>query len=473
MEFKNLSVLALFFLTLLGIHASKSGEEYWKSVWPNTPIPKTLLDLLLTDKGTSIPIKSQEEKQYWTIFFEHDLYPGKTMNLGIQKHSDIQSSKSTTHAPVKRASHTFKTLKGLGQTPEKETTRTNQPFGTFVWWYKKQTGSLTTRSDKATKIETTATNQPFGTFVWWNEKEFDRPTIRSDKLTKIETTRANQPFGTFVWWYKKEIERPTIRSDKTTKIETTTINQPFGTFVWWNKKETDRPTIRSDKVTKIETTRTNQPFGTTAWWHKKETEKETEIETENNLLEENQPFGLSEQGKKETEKSNQPFETQTSDEKEAHVLNNYCGTPSAIGEHKHCALSIESMMDFAISKLGKNIKVMSSSFSQSQDKYVVQEVNKIGDKAVMCHRLNFEEVVFYCHVVNATTTYMVPMMASDGTISKALTICHHDTRGMNPKVLNEVLNVKPGNVSVCHFIGNKAVAWVPNVSQSRGHPCVI
>ncbi|XP_050873002.1 unknown seed protein USP [Lathyrus oleraceus] len=371
MEFKNLSVLALFFLTFLGIHASKSGEEYWKSVWPNTPIPKTLLDLLLTDKGTSIPIKSQEEKQYWTIFFEHHLYPGKTMNLGIQKHSDIQSSKSTTHAPVKRASHTFKTLKGLGQTPEKETTKTNQPFGTFVW---------------------------------------------SDKLTKIETTRANQPFGTFVW------------CDKTTKIETTTTNQPFGTFVWWNKKETDK---------------------------------------------ENQPFGLSEQGKKETKKSNQPFETQTLDEKEAHVLNSYCGTPSAIGEHKHCVLSLESMMDFAISKLGKNIKVMSSSFSQSQDKYVVQEVNKIGDKAVMCHRLNFEEVVFYCHVVNATTTYMVPLMASDGTISKALTICHHDTRGMNPKVLNEVLNVKPGNVSVCHFIGNKAVAWVPNVSQSRGHPCVI
>ncbi|CAL5196472.1 unnamed protein product [Lathyrus oleraceus] len=92
------------------------------------------------------------------------------MNLGIQKHSDIQSSKSKTHAPVKRATYTFKTLKGLGQTLEKETTGTNQPFGTFVWWYKKETERSTIRSDKATKIETIATNQPFGTFVWWNKK---------------------------------------------------------------------------------------------------------------------------------------------------------------------------------------------------------------------------------------------------------------------------------------------------------------
>jgi hypothetical protein len=29
-------------------HGSKSGEEYWKSVWPNTPMPKALSDLLIS-----------------------------------------------------------------------------------------------------------------------------------------------------------------------------------------------------------------------------------------------------------------------------------------------------------------------------------------------------------------------------------------------------------------------------------------
>ncbi|XP_058744315.1 unknown seed protein USP-like [Vicia villosa] len=302
MEFKSLSVLALLFCALVGINESKLEEDYWKCVWPNTSIPTELSNLFLPDKRSNTLIKSEEEKQYWTIFFEHDLFPGKIMNLGIHKHSDIHSSKSTTHV----------------------TDRTSLPFGVWIW-------------------------------------------------------------------FKEEIDR---------------TNQPFE-FSVWDKRETRH------------------------------------------------------------------FVAHTSDEKEARILNNYCGTPSAIGEDKHCALSLESMIDFSISKLGKNIKVMSSSFSQNQDKYVVEEVKKIGDKAVMCHKLNFKKVIFYCHVVNATTTYTVPLVAFDGTKSKALTICHHDTRGMNPIVLNEVLNVKPGTVPICHFIGNKAIAWVPDVSESDEHPCVI
>jgi hypothetical protein len=186
-------------------------------------------------------------------------------------------------------------------------------------------------------------------------------------------------------------------------------------------------------------------------------------------------------------KTSQPFGSHTRDEEvkqplgtwiwsERHSIESFCATPSAIGEDKYCAPSLKLMMDFAISKLGKNIKVISSSFAQNQDQYVVEEVKKIGDKVVMCHRLNFNKVVFYCHEVNATTTYIVPLVAFDGTKAKALTICHHDTRGMDPKVLHQVLKVKPGTIPICHFIGNKAVAWVPNhdvVSEPYDHPCVI
>ncbi|KAI5420922.1 unknown seed protein USP [Lathyrus oleraceus] len=350
MEFKKLYVLALFLCVLLKTNGSKSGEEYWKSVWPNTHIPKAISDLLLSDRGTNMPMKSQEQNKYRTIFFEHDLYPGNTMNLGIQKHSDIQPLKSSTHVPIKKESQTFRTRKWLGQTPEKE----NQPF---------------------------------------------ESTIRSDNATEIETDRTTLPFGICVW-YKKEIDR---------------TNHPFE-FNVCDKKETEKQ---------------NQPFGISVWWYK------------------------------------------TSDEKEAHIIDNYCGSPSSMGEDKHCVSSLESMMDFAISKLGKNIKVMSSSFAQNQDKYVVEEVKKIGDKAVMCHKLNFKNDVFYCHVINATTTYMVPLVASDGTKAKALTICHRDMRGMNSDVLYDILNVNPGTVSACHFIGNKVIAWVPDVSETDDHPCVI
>ncbi|CAJ2657150.1 unnamed protein product [Trifolium pratense] len=363
MEFTHLSLLALFFLTLIvGINGSKSGEEYWKSVWLNTPIPKALSDLLMSDSGTDMPIKGEEEKQYWTVFFEHDLYPGSRMSLATHKHSDLQPSRSRAEEPVEKASKPFETRKWLG--------KASQPFGIAAWRDQKT-------SDKA--------SQPSGVYIWRDQ----------------ETSEANQPFGINIWWDGKTNEKE---------------NQHFGFLIW------------QDKTTKVE-----------------------------------------------NKKPSQNFEAQTLDEKETHILHEYCGRPSAIGEDKHCASSLESMMDFAISKLGKNIKVVSSSFAQNQDEYVVEEVKKLGDKAVMCHRLNFHKVVFYCHQINATTTYMVPLVSSDGTKSKALTICHHDTRGMDPNMLYEVLKVKPGTIPVCHFIGNKAVAWVPNddVSESDGHPCVI
>lgn len=149
-------------------------------------------------------------------------------------------------------------------------------------------------------------------------------------------------------------------------------------------------------------------------------------------------------------------------EKESYSLDEICGSPAGIGEDKYCASSLESMKDFAISKLGTNIKKISGSFAQNQDQYVVEGVTKVADKGVMCHRLNFEKVVFYCHQVNATASYMVPLVAADGTEVTALAACHHDTRGMNPNLLYEVLKVRLGTVPVCHFVGNKAIAWIPN-----------
>ncbi|AET02692.1 putative BURP domain-containing protein [Medicago truncatula] len=522
MELTHLSVLAIFFLALVGINGSKSGEEYWKSVWPNTLMPKSLSDLLLSESGTSVPIQGKEEKQYWTVFFEHDLYPGKKMSLGIQKHSDIQPSQSHTQVSVKKASQSFGTRKWLRKTTEK----VNQPFGVLTW------------VDKATKTQTKNRNQPFETrtlidksnqpfgFFSWTEKETEADSKKANPAFEAHTLidKTNQPFG-FFSWTEKEIEAETKNTNQ--HFETPTWNdktsQPFGFFSWTEKATESEGEIEKANEpfeTRTWNDKTNQPFGFFSW-----TEKEIEADTKNTNQhfetpawndKTSQPFGFfswtekATEAEGEIEKANEPFETRTwndktsqplpahkwtdkaiaketektsqhqhfvthtSDENEAHILEDYCGRPSAIGEDKHCAPSLESMMDFAISKLGKNIKVMSSSFSKNHDQYVVEEVNKIGDNAVMCHRLNFKKVLFYCHQVNATTTYMVPLVASDGTKSKALTICHHDTRGMDPNVLYDVLKVKPGTVPVCHFIGNKAVAWVPNddVTDSNGHPSV-
>ncbi|CAI8584198.1 unnamed protein product [Vicia faba] len=95
------------------------------------------------------------------------------MNLGIQKHSDIQSSKSPTYLPIRKTCQTLRTHKWFEETPEKE----NQPFGLCIWF----------------KKETTIENQPFGFWAW----------------SKKETTKENQPFGFWIW-AKKETTKERI-----------------------------------------------------------------------------------------------------------------------------------------------------------------------------------------------------------------------------------------------------------------------
>ncbi|KAI5393311.1 embryonic abundant protein VF30.1 [Lathyrus oleraceus] len=268
MEFSHITVLALFCLTFVRTGAIPSGEDYWKYVWPNTPLPEAFSDLLLPyGKTNSLPIRVEELNQYSTLFFPHDLYPGKKIVLG-----------------------------------------------------------------------------------------------NSQSVAKMV-----RPF--------------------------TEPRQGVTDSIWLENKERQS-------------------------------------------------------------------------------LDDFCNSPTAIGEHKHCVSSLESMIDHVISHFRTSkIKAISSTFDKNEDQYVVEEVKKVGENTVMCHRLNFKKVVFNCHQVRETTAYVVSLAAPDGSKAKALTVCHHDTRGMNPELLYEALKVSPGTVSVCHFIGNKAAAWVPNYSVDR--PCVI
>ncbi|WJX73449.1 hypothetical protein P8452_57230 [Trifolium repens] len=151
-------------------------------------------------------------------------------------------------------------------------------------------------------------------------------------------------------------------------------------------------------------------------------------------------------------------------EKEGYTFNEVCVQKEAAkGEQKFCAKSLGTLIGFAISKLGKNIQALSSSFIDKHVQYTIESVQNLGDKAVMCHRLNFRKVVYYCHEVHGTTAFMVPLVDSDGTKTQALAVCHGDTSGMNHEMLQQIMKVDPGTKPVCYFIGNKAILWVPNL----------
>ncbi|KAG9139865.1 hypothetical protein Leryth_015249 [Lithospermum erythrorhizon] len=142
-----------------------------------------------------------------------------------------------------------------------------------------------------------------------------------------------------------------------------------------------------------------------------------------------------------------------------------CEEPGIAGEEKYCATSLESMVDFTTSKLGKRVEAIST---ESGEGNVLQEfefsgVNKMGhDKAVVCHRQKYVYAVFYCHKTEATKAYEVSLVGKNGEKVKAVAICHKDTSKWNPKHLAfQVLKVKPGAVPICHFLPQDHVVWVP------------
>lgn len=145
-----------------------------------------------------------------------------------------------------------------------------------------------------------------------------------------------------------------------------------------------------------------------------------------------------------------------------------CEAKGIQGEQKHCATSLESMIDYAKNTLGKNVKAMSTEAKNIDDKvqkYTITDVQKVDkdNKIAVCHKQKYAYAVFYCHKAKATSAYMVSLMGVDGSKGKAMAVCHKDTSAWNPKHLAfQVLNVKPGDVPICHFLPEDHIVWVSN-----------
>lgn len=146
-----------------------------------------------------------------------------------------------------------------------------------------------------------------------------------------------------------------------------------------------------------------------------------------------------------------------------------CEEPGIKGEEKRCVTSLESMVDFTTSKLGKNVDAVSTEVNketESQQQYTIAKgVKKLGGEnnkgVVVCHKQKYPYAVFYCHKTDTTRAYSVPLEGADGSRVKAVAVCHTDTSQWNPKHLAfHVLKVQPGTVPVCHFLPQDHVVWV-------------
>nr|AYN06992.1 lyciumin precursor peptide [Lycium barbarum var. barbarum] len=150
-----------------------------------------------------------------------------------------------------------------------------------------------------------------------------------------------------------------------------------------------------------------------------------------------------------------------------------CEEQAGNGEKKYCATSLESMVDFTSSYLGTNNIIALSTLVEKETPevqiYTIEEVKeKANGKGVICHKVAYPYAIHYCHSVGSTRTFMVSMVGSDGTKVNAVSECHEDTAPMNPKALPfQLLNVKPGDKPICHFILDDQIALVPSQDATQ------
>lgn len=133
------------------------------------------------------------------------------------------------------------------------------------------------------------------------------------------------------------------------------------------------------------------------------------------------------------------------------------------GEEKSCATSLESLVDFNVAKIGKNVEVISTDSqedSKKQEYTIAASPKLIGNDTILSHKLTYPYAVFYSHWIRNTNVYWVPLEGADGSRIKAVGVCHMDTSAWGEAhIAFHVLKAKPG-VAVCHFPGSDTLVWV-------------
>ncbi|XP_039064075.1 BURP domain protein RD22-like [Hibiscus syriacus] len=141
-----------------------------------------------------------------------------------------------------------------------------------------------------------------------------------------------------------------------------------------------------------------------------------------------------------------------------------CERVAMKGEQRFCATSLVSFVDLSISKLGKQVQLLSNELSKETKNslfIITKGMRNVGENELLCHKKKYPGAVFSCHSINKTTLYKVPLVGKDGTKADALAVCHRDTSAWNPNHMAfRILKVKPGTQPICHFILRDTLVWV-------------
>ncbi|XP_059461306.1 BURP domain-containing protein 3-like [Corylus avellana] len=383
MEIHLLRIFAFLALALVTSHAALAPEEYWKSVLPNTPMPKSVSDLLHEDlidgKSTSVDVG----KGGVHVDAGKGKPGGTSVNVGgkgggVDVHTG-NGKPGGTSVNVGKGGVGVDTGKG-------------KPGGTSVGVGK---GGVSVHTGHKGKKPVIVKVNPAGSPFIYNYAATEDQLHDNPNVALFFLEKSMHPGAEMNLYFTKSSE----------------------TAAFLPRRVSESIPFSSNKMPEILNRFSVKPGSTEA--------------------------GLMEKTIKE------------------------CEEPGIRGEEKYCATSLESMVDFSTSKLGKDVNAISTEVgkeTQLQKYTIAPGLKKMGGKkAVVCHKQSYAYAVFYCHSTETTRAYVVPLEGADGSKAKAVAICHTDTSAWNPNHLAfQVLKVKPGSVPVCHFLPEDHIVWTQN-----------
>lgn len=144
-----------------------------------------------------------------------------------------------------------------------------------------------------------------------------------------------------------------------------------------------------------------------------------------------------------------------------------CERAPSRGETKRCVGSMEDMVDFAVSVLGRNVVVRTTENVNGSKKNVmmgwIKGING-GEvtKSVSCHQSLYPYLLYYCHSVPKVRVYEAEILDAESKtkINVGVAICHLDTSAWSPEHGAFVaLGSSPGQIEVCHWIFENDMTW--------------
>ncbi|XP_022878287.1 polygalacturonase-1 non-catalytic subunit beta-like [Olea europaea var. sylvestris] len=144
-----------------------------------------------------------------------------------------------------------------------------------------------------------------------------------------------------------------------------------------------------------------------------------------------------------------------------------CERAPSPGETKRCVASIEEMIDFATSVLGRKVVVRTTENTRGYNSNImIGKVKGINSgkvtRSVSCHQSLYPYLLYYCHSVPKVRVYEADILDpnSKSKINHGVAICHLDTSSWSPDHGAFIaLGSVPGKIEVCHWIFENDMTW--------------